>query len=96
MREICMSGSMSGMWKRSMVRLVRHRQTKGADTDRPDLNHRATSRLYRLTGTYIGGHHSTITLYLFPNEYGAGVSLLTMAVRADSVGAYGTMIISPR
>ncbi len=38
---------MSGMWKRSMAGLVRHRQTKGAETDRPDLNHRATSRLYR-------------------------------------------------
>ena len=47
MREICMSGSTSGMWKRSMVRIMRHRQTKGPETDRPDLTHRATSRLYR-------------------------------------------------
>jgi hypothetical protein len=29
-----------------MVELVRHRQTKGPGTDRLDLNHRATSRLY--------------------------------------------------
>jgi hypothetical protein len=29
-----------------MVRLVRHRQTKGPETDRLYLNHRATSRLY--------------------------------------------------
>jgi len=29
-----------------MARLVRHRQTKGPATDRPGLNHRATSRLY--------------------------------------------------
>jgi hypothetical protein len=29
-----------------MVRLVRHRQTKGPATDRSHLNHRATSRLY--------------------------------------------------
>ena len=31
-----------------MVPLVRHRQTKGPDTDRQNLNHRATSRLYTL------------------------------------------------
>ncbi len=34
-----------------MVRLVRHRQTKGPETDRPYLNHRATSRLYPFFGT---------------------------------------------
>jgi hypothetical protein len=33
MREICMSGSMSGVWKRAGVEPVRHRQTKGAATD---------------------------------------------------------------
>ena len=26
--------------------LLKHRQTKGAETDRPNLPHRATSRLY--------------------------------------------------
>src|SRR6266566_8932199 len=46
MREICLSGSMSGKWKRSMAWLGRHRQTKGPATDRPSLSHRATSRLY--------------------------------------------------
>ncbi len=48
MREICTSGSMSGRWKRGMVPLVRHRQTKGPDTDRQNVNHRATSRLYTM------------------------------------------------
>ena len=42
------SGSMSGVWKRSMVRLVRHRQTKGSEPDRPNLNHRVTPRLHQL------------------------------------------------
>ena len=57
-RENRLSGSTSGKWKRSMAELMRHRQTKEPETDRPDLNHRATSRLYffrseiqtRLTG----------------------------------------------
>ena len=46
-RQIRTPGSMSGRWKRGRVGLVRHRQTKEPATDRPDLNYRATSRLYR-------------------------------------------------
>ena len=45
-REIRPLGSMSGVWKRGRVRLLRHRQTKGPETDRPSLHYRATSRLY--------------------------------------------------
>ena len=33
-----------------MVGIVRHRQPKGSETDRPHLNHRATSRLYKFIG----------------------------------------------
>src|SRR5271169_4376818 len=33
-----------------MVRLVRHRPTKGPATDRPHLHHRATSRLHKSGG----------------------------------------------
>jgi hypothetical protein len=40
------SSLMSGVWKRSMARLVRHRPTKGPATDMPNPNHRATPRLY--------------------------------------------------
>src|SRR4051794_23259389 len=36
---------MSGEWKRDTARLVRHRQTKGPETDRPNLPDRATPRL---------------------------------------------------
>ncbi len=32
-----------------MVWILRHRQTKGPETDRPNLNNRATSRLYPVT-----------------------------------------------
>jgi hypothetical protein len=38
MREIRPSGSTSGRWKRSMVWLLRHRQTKGPATARPHLS----------------------------------------------------------
>ena len=49
MRENRPPGSMSGEWKRSKVRLLRHRQPKGPATDRPSLNHRVTPRLYLRT-----------------------------------------------
>src|ERR1019366_5230912 len=45
-REIRTHGSISGVWKRGMVRLMRHRQTKGPETARLHLTNRARPRLY--------------------------------------------------
>ena len=48
MREIRLSGSMSGEWRRSRVEILWHSQTKGRATVNTNfhLNHRVTSRLY--------------------------------------------------
>ena len=48
MRENRLSGLTSGAWKRGMESLLRHRQTKGPETDKTLLNYRATPRLYIL------------------------------------------------
>jgi hypothetical protein len=66
MREIRTSGLMSGMWKRSTVRLLRHRLTKGPATDRPNLTHRATSRLDRFPTA--GRHSSGATGSIVPTR----------------------------
>ena len=46
MREIRTSGSMSGRWKRGMVRYSGTGNRKGRQRAWLPLNHRATSRLY--------------------------------------------------
>ncbi len=46
MRENRTSGSMRGCWGLATVGLVRHRQTKGAGTARPDLLSDAQALLY--------------------------------------------------
>jgi len=48
MRENRLSGLASGAWKRGTESLLRHRQTKGPETDKTLLNYRATPRLYIL------------------------------------------------
>ena len=79
-----MSGSMSGMWKRGTVWIMRHRQTKGPDTDRPDLNNRATSRLYSLlcltSQQHVLGHLSEMLLYR-ASEATAFVTLADLSVQ---------------
>jgi hypothetical protein len=56
MREMRLSGSTSGVWKRGMMGIMRHRQTKGPGTDRPRLIHRVTPRLYTVTSELITTH----------------------------------------
>ena len=49
MRQIRMSGSMSGEWNRSMVGYSGTGTRKSRQHARPHLNHRATPRLYFVT-----------------------------------------------
>jgi hypothetical protein len=62
-----------------MVRLVRHRQTKGPATDRPHLNHRATSRLYNSIDIRVPGLRSAsrrdLMLRAGMNDADAGCSM---------------------
>ena len=78
MRQIRTSGLMSGTWKRSMARLLRHRQAKAPETDKLSLHHRATSRLYPV--------HSTLAAprFILPS-----FPLLTLPYQLDKLASDG-------
>src|ERR1035441_8719705 len=48
-----------GLWKRGMVQLLRHRQTKGPGSARLHLNRRATPRLHLTALTLCSSHTLT-------------------------------------
>jgi hypothetical protein len=83
MRQIRMSGSTSGEWKRSMVGYSGTGTRKSRQHARPHLNHRATPRLYFFTQGgkwHIRGEH----------QFAGGVSMSRLFNSACS----GTMYSS--
>jgi hypothetical protein len=69
-----------------MVRLVRHRQTKGPETDRPHLHHRATSRL----------HTMRISPSVFQISWLVVGGRLTMTRKAKKTGGRGPFLLTRR
>ena len=54
---------------------MRHRQTKGPDTDRPDLNNRVTSRLYPFREVSPSSGRPAVFIHLFVRHIGARLKL---------------------
>src|SRR5215813_2042630 len=92
-----MSGSMSGVWKRGRMGLVRHRQTKGSATDRLHLNHRVTPRLHRspfdpLQGTLL----SALVAAVFASFRSRAALQLEILVFSAINSAFSTAVKRPK
>jgi len=87
MRDNCTSGSMRGCWVSSMAGLVRHRQTKGAGTDRPDLHSGSQALLYPLTPKWLIllRHSSTLGSMGRSGTIGSRSSLTSVSARPAPV-----------
>ena len=95
-RENRPPGLMSGMWKRSMARLVRHRRPKGPETDRPSLKPpRHISTLLGVRGVKPSVRRVKVLIFSGCKSHPATGSLQPVAIEAtrggnETVGAFET------